>query len=549
MSSEELTPWPNDLARRYREKGYWTDETLGGFLRARARCFGDRVAVRDARSSLSYADLDRAADAVAALLREREVRLGERVLVQIDNRAELYIVHFALFRIGAVPIFAQPSHGSLETGQFCRIAEPVMAIASSAPGVTDAERARALAALDVPSLRHRIVIADSSEHIDVDGVEFWSEVPRHAPGSSPIEDAPSSGDLAFLQLSGGSTGIPKLIPRTHADYLYSVRGSAEICALTPDDVMYIAIPAAHNYPYSSPGALGMWHAGGTVVLSESPDPDACLPGLLATGATIVPLVPAVAHLWLMAQESAPRAFPRLRLIQVGGAKLSRDIALSIERVFETRVQQVFGMAEGLVNYTRLDDDQFTRTTTQGRRISPDDEVRIVDDSDIDVPMGADGHLITRGPYTIRGYYRNPDADDASFTEDGWYRTGDIARLDERGYLTVTGRAKAVINRGGEKIAPEEVEFHLHAHPEIVDAVVIGIDDDVLGERTRALVVARRQEEISVREVRGWLRDRGLAAFKVPDQVRFVDRLERTGVGKNRRPSRTAAAQMTTGETR
>jgi 2,3-dihydroxybenzoate-AMP ligase len=164
-------------------------------------------------------------------------------------------------------------------------------------------------------------------------------------------------------------------------------------------------------------------------------------------------------------------------------------------------------------------------------------------------MGADGHLITRGPYTIRGYYRNPDADDASFTEDGWYRTGDIARLDERGYLTVTGRAKAVINRGGEKIAPEEVEFHLHAHPEIVDAVVIGIDDDVLGERTRALVVARRQEEISVREVRGWLRDRGLAAFKVPDQVRFVDRLERTGVGKNRRPSRTAAAQMTTGETR
>jgi 2,3-dihydroxybenzoate-AMP ligase len=331
--------------------------------------------------------------------------------------------------------------------------------------------------------------------------------------------------------------------------LYSVRGSAEICALTPDDVMYIAIPAAHNYPYSSPGALGMWHAGGTVVLSESPDPDACLPGLLATGATIVPLVPAVAHLWLMAQESAPRAFPRLRLIQVGGAKLSRDIALSIERVFETRVQQVFGMAEGLVNYTRLDDDQFTRTTTQGRRISPDDEVRIVDDSDIDVPMGADGHLITRGPYTIRGYYRNPDADDASFTEDGWYRTGDIARLDERGYLTVTGRAKAVINRGGEKIAPEEVEFHLHAHPEIVDAVVIGIDDDVLGERTRALVVARRQEEISVREVRGWLRDRGLAAFKVPDQVRFVDRLERTGVGKNRRPSRTAAAQMTTGETR
>lgn len=537
MDSEDVTRWPESTAREYRELGYWTDETLGGFLRERAREYGPRTAVRDHRAELTYTQLDAAADSTATRLHGLGVSKGDRVIVQIDNRVELYIVQFALFRIGGVPIFALPSHGQLEVEQFCQIAEPVMIISSSTPQVSEKERVAHLADLSGDSLRSRIMIGDADGLTDEapDNVQLWPAFdPSECDDVPSVDDVPTSEDLAFLQLSGGSTGIPKLIPRTHADYLYSVRGSAVICELTEHDVMLVPLPAAHNYPYSSPGALGIWHAGGGVVLAKRPDPDACLSQMVETGTTIVPLVPAIAHMWLMAQEMEKRQYPRLRILQVGGAKLSRDVAQSLERAFDTTVQQVFGMAEGLVNYTRLDDDEETRVATQGLRISPHDEVKVVDDNGNDLPAGQSGHLLTRGPYTIRGYYRNPAANRSSFTPEGWYRTGDLVSVDDRGYITVTGRAKSVINRGGEKVAPEEIEFHLHADPRVLDAVVVGVPDEILGERTRATVVPREKGSMTSRDVRTWLRERGLASFKLPDQVRFADELERTAVGKNQR---------------
>lgn len=603
-----MTRWPDHLAAHYREAGYWTSETLDTFLRSRAVRYADRPAVRDERRAMTYAEFDAAVDRAAGRLASAGIARGERIIVQLDNRVELYLVQFGLFRLGAVPIMALPAHDRVELEQFCRIAEPVAIVASGAPGTPPAARAAKLAALDGPSLRTRVLVVSEGERVPADDagghdapgdpargdnaagadaaaatgvatVSIWmltddvaigasgpsprqragragqpdadggggdddddaSVAPGSSDGGSNAGDFPESEGLAFLQLSGGSTGISKLIPRTHADYLYSVRESARICELGPDDVMLIAIPAAHNYSYSSPGALGVWHAGGEVVLASRPDPVVCLPllataGAAGTGATIVPLVPPLAHLWLAAQRREPVDVPRLRMVQVGGAKLSAEVAREIERAFATPVQQVFGMAEGLVNYTRPGDDERTRTETQGLRISEADEVRAVDVDGREVAPGEVGALETQGPYTIRGYYRNDVANRASFASDGWYRTGDLVRIDERGYLTVVGRAKAIINRGGEKVSPEEVEQHLHADERVLDAVVEGVADDVLGERIRATVVPRRPGSLTPADVRGALRGRGLADYKLPDQVRFADSLERTGVGKNRRAS-------------
>ncbi|MDO5053076.1 MAG: AMP-binding protein [Pseudoclavibacter sp.] len=543
MCDADLTRWPEALARRYRERGYWTEETLGGFLRERARRYAGRPAVRDERRSLRYEEFDAEVDAVARRMLRAGIAPGERVIVQIDNRVALYLVQFALFRIGAVPVMALPAHDRLELEQFCRIAEPVAIVASAGPGVDPGERAGKLAALEGPSLRRRVLVLseDEPEPAGAAGVEAWrlpeqpgtSEEPGE-PGAQELPAGPASEDLAFLQLSGGSTGVPKLIPRTHADYLYSVRESARICGLGPQDVMLVAIPAAHNYPYSSPGALGVWHAGGSVVLAARPDPGACLPLLAAAGATIVPLVPPLARVWLMAQEAEPRSFPRLRLVQSGGARLDPETARALERAFDARVQQVFGMAEGLVSYTRPDDEEAVRTRTQGLPISEADELRVVDPAGRVLGPGRVGALETRGPYTIRGYYRNARANRESFAPDGWYRTGDLVRLDREGRITVVGRAKAVINRGGEKVSPEEVERLLHADPRILDAVVEGVPDAMLGECIQASVVLREAGSTSAAQLREALREKGLAAYKLPDRVRFVDGLERTGVGKNRR---------------
>jgi 2,3-dihydroxybenzoate-AMP ligase len=227
-------------------------------------------------------------------------------------------------------------------------------------------------------------------------------------------------------------------------------------------------------------------------------------------------------------------------LQIGGAKLTPEAARRVEPGLRCTLQQVFGMAEGLVNYTELDASEPIKIFTQGRPMSPDDEVLIVDDDDRPVAEGASGHLLTRGPYTIRGYHNDAAANARAFTPEGFYRTGDIVSRDASGYLTVHGRATDHINRGGEKVSAEEIEDQLMAHPDVHDAAVVAIPDELLGERTCAYVIARGETPPAAVKLKAWMRGRGLAAFKVPDQIVFVREFPSTGVGKTSRKTLRAA---------
>ncbi|MBS4102881.1 (2,3-dihydroxybenzoyl)adenylate synthase, partial [Tsukamurella paurometabola] len=360
--------------------------------------------------------------------------------------------------------------------------------------------------------------------------------------------APATVDpegLAFLQLSGGTTGVPKLIPRTHADYLYSVRESARICGLGPGSRFLVVLPVAHNFPMSSPGILGVLWAGGTVVLGTDPAPPRAFPLIEAEKVTMTSLVPPLAMLWLQARAGggagATADLSSLDVLQVGGAKFPPEAARRVAPELGCRLQQVFGMAEGLVNYTRDDDPEDLVLGTQGRAISPDDEVRVLDDDGKPVADGDPGHLWTRGPYTIRGYLGGVDAE--SFDAEGFYRTGDIVRRLPSGHLVVEGRAKDQINRGGEKIAAEEVENHLLAHPLVIDAAIVAVADEFLGERTCAVLLTG-DDRPTVPDVKKFVRARGVAEYKVPDRVEFVAEFPTTGVGKiSRRELRRALADL------
>lgn len=509
--------WPEELAERYRDAGYWRGETFSTLLRSWARRWSERTAVVDGDRTISYAELDANADRLAAGLYRIGVRPGDRVVVQLPNVAEYFDVIFALFRIGALPVFALPSHRASEIAYFCAHTEAAAFVTAAVhEGFDHRKLAEAAGSARV------IIAGDPGEHTALD--ELY-ESPRELPEPRPDE-------LAFLQLSGGSTGLPKLIPRTHDDYIYSVRESAEICGLGPDSVYLCALPVAHNYPMSSPGVLGTFYAGGQVVLAPRPDPDTIFGLIERHRVTITAAVPPLALAWLDAAPRSDRDRSSLQVLQVGGAKLSAEAARRVAPTLGCQLQQVFGMAEGLVNYTRLDDPDEIVQHTQGRPISPDDEVLVVDDDDNPVPDGTSGHLLTRGPYTIRGYWRAAEHNATAFTPSGFYRTGDIVSLTEGGYLIVEGRSKDQINRGGEKIAAEEVENHLLAHPAVHDAAVVAMPDTYLGERTCAYVVARQQIDLPTSaDLRRFVRDRGLAAYKVPDKVKFVDSFPTTGVGK------------------
>lgn len=518
--------YPEEFAERYRAAGYWTSETFGEFLPARAARFAGHTAVvgHDTAGSwrrITYRELDDISARIASGLTDLGVRTGDRVVLQLPNIVEYTEVLFAVFRLGALPVFALPAHRASEIGYFCRFSDAAAYVIADEHGGFD-YRVLARQITSETENPPAVVVAGEAE-------EFTALGSLRDREPAPIAEGDSES-VAFLQLSGGTTGTSKLIPRTHADYLYSVRESAAICGVDENTRMLVALPAAHNFPMSSPGILGVLHAGGTVVLAPDPSPDTAFALIESERVTMASLVPPLAQAWLSARARTGRDLSSLEVLQVGGAKFPAEAAKRVRPELGCTLQQVFGMAEGLVDYTRLDDDEDTIVTTQGRPISPDDEIRIVDDAGDPVPVGTAGHLLTRGPYTIRGYYNAPEHNSTAFTPDGFYRTGDIVRLTEHGYLVVEGRAKDQINRGGEKIAAEEVENHLIAHPAVLDAAVVSMPDEYLGERTCAFVVAEGEAPKTL-ALKEFLRKRGMAEYKIPDKVRFVDAFPVTGVGK------------------
>lgn len=526
--------WPDDMAALYRAKGYWRGETFSQVLRSRAEAQPDAVAVVGMDQRWTYGDLLEKAEAAAAGFLALGLKPGDRVVVQLPNLPEFLSVIFGLFRAQLIPVYALPAHRSTEIVHFVARAEAsAYVVADRHEGFDYRILARAVQG-EVPELRHVVVVGEAEEFAAFD--EFLAD-----PAILPVTDADPSS-VAFLQISGGSTGLSKLIPRTHDDYLYSVRESADISGLEPESVYLTALPAAHNFPMSSPGYLGALYVGATVVMAPSPSPDVCFPLIEREGVTITGLVPPLALLWMQAASRKAHDLSSLQVLLVGGAKFLPEAARRVRTELGCTLQQVFGMAEGLVNYTRLDDDESLIVETQGRPISPDDEILILDDAGAPVLEGEAGDLLTRGPYTIRAYHNEPGANARSFTDDGFYRTGDVVRRTPEGYLVVMGRATDHINRAGEKISAEEVEDHLLAHPAVFDAAVVSVPDEYLGERICAFVIPKGDAPRGV-ELKAWMRQRDIAAFKVPDQIVFVEDFAVTAVGKvSRRELRAALRQ-------
>lgn len=524
MSLIPFTRWPAAFAERYRQAGYWIGEPLSHMLAVQVETQPDAVAVVCGERQLSYAELDALSSNLAQRLANHGLGQGDRALVQLGNQAELYIVFFALLKAGIAPVNALFSHSRLELHAYAEQIRPRLLIASRLhPLFQNDDLFLAELQQRVPELDTPLLYADGQAQRSL---AAWLQ-----PVAAERDFAPTPADeVAFFQLSGGSTGTPKLIPRTHDDYYYSVRRSVELCGFDRDTRYLCALPAAHNFPLSSPGALGVFVAGGRVVLAADPGPASCFPLIAAQRVDVAALVPPALSLWLQAAPGHETELASLRLLQVGGARLPDAQARRIPQVLGCRLQQVFGMAEGLVNYTRLDDDDAHVYLTQGRPMSPDDEVRVVDRDGRPVAPGQTGALLTRGPYTIRGYFQSPEHNAQAFDAEGLYRSGDLVQLRADGYLVVVGRIKDQINRGGEKIAAEEVENLLMAHPAVTHAALVSMPDETMGEKSCAFVVSADPALKGV-ALRRYLRGLGLADYKLPDRIERVAALPMTAVGK------------------
>ncbi len=529
---EGITPWPDAVAERYRSEGLWQGRTLGDAFAASARANADRTALVDGELALTYADLLDRVEACAARLIGRGLAPDERVVVQLPNHWTFVVLTLACLRVGIVPVMALPAHREHELRHLVSASEAVALVTPDTLRDFDhLALARSLRASN-PTVRHLVVLSDDHDQPDTVGLTALC-APSDETTHGRTLPTPDAADVAVFLLSGGTTGLPKLIARTHDDYLCNLVLTALPSAVDADTVYLATLPIGHNFPLACPGILGTLIAGGTVVPLGSPRPERAFAAIERHRVTHTAAVPAVVASWLdHAGVVGVDALRSLRVLQVGGARLADELAERVVRGLPGTLQQVFGMAEGLINVTRLDDPVEVIVGTQGRPVSHLDELRVVDETTgREVAPGEPGVLLTRGPYTPRGYYDAPEANARSFTSDGFYITGDIVRQRPDGNLVVEGRSKDMINRGGENISAEEVENLVYGLRAVRLAAAVAMPHGTLGETVCLFAVLHEGHELDLATVREHFDTSGVAAFKRPDHLVTVDELPLTKVGK------------------
>ncbi|WP_337969412.1 (2,3-dihydroxybenzoyl)adenylate synthase [Vibrio pectenicida] len=523
MTNYDFTPWPEHISQKYKDLGYWQDKTLFDYLHQTATCTPDAIAICCGEKRYNYQNLLERIYQLSAGFIQLGLRAGDNVVLQMSNCAEFYISFFALTLKGIKPVLALPAHRDMELSYFCNHTDAKAYIFSDNISGLNAQYTVSKLLEDCKTLDYAITTGKPKQSNVLSLAELFVK--------PCILQYTTADNIAFFQLSGGTTGVPKLIPRTHNDYAYSIIASNLICQFSHQTRYLCTLPAAHNFPLSSPGALGTFFAGGRVVLSPDSSPELNFSLIEKHKVNTCALVPPLALLWMQYAPSSTQDISSLELVQVGGAKFSESAATTLPTILNCKLQQVFGMAEGLVNYTRLDDPIEVITTTQGRPISKHDEILIVTEEGLPVNLGEEGQLMTRGPYTIRGYYKAPDHNHRSFNQHGYYATGDLVRQTPEGNLIVTGRDKDQINRGGEKIAAEEIENILLKHEDIHDVALIAVADDFLGEKSCAVIVCNKNTNLKPIAIKKFLYAQGIAEYKIPDHVKFCQQLPKTPVGK------------------
>lgn len=540
---EGFVPFPPEFAQRYRERGYWQDRSLAQEFGAVFQKFAPRTALIDGERRYTYADVDRLSDNLALNLLDLGLQPRDRVVPTLPNVAEFVILYFALQKIGAIPIAALVTHRFAEINQFTQLAQARCCVYPQAVG--DFEFGPVIDRVQAanPCLQLRLVLGNAGpgEHSLAELIERPATRDPQTLRALAIDPC----DPCIFQLSGGTTGIPKLIPRTNNDYAYNSKVAAEVAGVEAGSVLLLVLPIAHNLPLACPGIQGFMFKGATVVLHANTRPAEMFALIQKHRVTHLKVVPAL--LIRLINDAAIGGFDlsSVQQIQSGGQRMQPEVRLRTRQLFRNAfVQENFGMSEGLLMFVRRGDPEEVLLQTCGRPVCPDDEVRLIDDEGREVAEGEVGELACRGPYTLRGYWGVPEYNARQFTADGFYRSGDLMRKHASGNYIVEGRKKDLINRGGEKISAEEVENLVLMHPAVQNVACVPMPDAAMGEKMCACVILRRGASLTLAELVAFLLTHEIAKFKLPERLEVLSDFPVSTFGK---VSKKALGEMVAGK--
>lgn len=498
----------------------WPHITLGEFIEDCANKYGDKIALVDGDVELSYQELNRKACHYANGLLKAGFKKGDRIVLQLPNCHEFVIILFAMFKIGLIPVLSLPAHRKNEI-----------------KGILEKSGAKAYIAKDkYLGFSYVDMIREVKEELNIDfevyilgdnqGYKNFYNLDDKDYLSQQIEI--NYKEIGLLLLSGGTTGIPKLIPRRHCDYIYVAKESGIKSEFNLNTKFLAILPMAHNFTLCCPGVLGTLAYGGTVFISNTASPDEFVPIIENNKINTIQIVPSLIEVFLEYVGLLESDVSSLELMIVGAAKLEPKQAMMLENTLNVRIQQSFGLAEGLICMTDVNDSENIRYNFQGKPISKYDEILVVDSNNQSTKPGEVGQLLTRGPYTIYGYY-NYNEDETVVNEDNYFITGDKIVLSKDGNINIIGRLKDTIIKNGENIEPREIEKTVIKMGGISKASIVGIKNKN-GEEIICLYMLS-DEAMPIDHIRKYLIKEGLASYKLPDVVECVEEFPLTAVGK------------------
>ena len=517
-----------ELAATYKARGLWTGETFFQVLERHARQHPDREVFADAKGRISYGGLKDKVERCAEFLRRIGIKRGDVVTIQLPNRIDFPIVFFALELIGAIANKVNPDFRAREREYILRLSNSrAFVCPRDFKNFDYVGMARALQQT-VPGVEHIIVAGGGAE-----GAHDLDQGLRDCPPIAAEHRIRMDPDEIFrMAFTSGTTGDPKCVLHSFNSTLYAGTLLNADMKVTENDIMLIWLPVGLNWGYIC--ILQTIMAGARAVLLERFSARAALELIEKERVTYIATAPASIVAILNDPELDKFDTKSLRVVITGGASAAIETIRDFQKRMSGHLIELYGMLEtGFHTYTRFSVDPEKVNGTIGRIVG-EMELRIIDDAGNDVAHGEIGEIAARGPTVHLGYHNNPSANAGAFIKGGWFRTGDLGRyVDAQNNVQITGRSKEIINRGGKKFFPREVEEILYAHPKILHAAIVGIPDRRLGERNCLCVVPKPQQTLTLDEVVGFLKGQ-VADYKLPEMVEQFDDLPMTGTGKIRR---------------
>jgi 2,3-dihydroxybenzoate-AMP ligase/mycobactin salicyl-AMP ligase len=531
MAIDGFTEYLKEDLEKYNRMRWWLGMTWGDMFDKATDLYPDKIGLVDDVGRWTYKELREKVDRLAISLMKLGIKPRERVMLQFPNWHEYILAFFAMQKIGAVTVLLIPRHNQLEINHLAKLTEPVAWILPEYYGKIEYQPIIDDVLKENPQIKHIIQVRTekSSKYSTMDLLIDKAELTVE--NLKALDDLrPDPDEASHIMPTGGTTGLPKASVRTHNCYICNIEYHSRAWEITSNDTLMVITPVTHSMAMH-------WGIGAAIfnyaklVLLDSVQAEGICERIQSEKVTAIPSVPALISRIVSMEGLDKYDLSSLRTISVGGAPSTPDLVMAVYDKLKCTFINGFGSSEGTNTATRPGDSIDIICNSVGRKVCPYDTIKIIDEAGKEVLAGVEGEIVSKGPGIFTGYFKSPDENNQIFTIDGFFKTGDKARKDQYGNITITGRIKDIINRGGEKISALEIENLMSANPDIREAAVVGMPDKILGERICAYVTLKPGVTLTFEEIIAFLKEKGASVQQLPERIEFIEALPLTKVGK------------------